>query len=94
MADPGMAMRGHDQVGTVGDFRGDHELGIGLHRDLDSGGPGRRGKPVVGVGHHDPDDVHAVLAQHVESRHAEMAGADEGDPHGGSVRREQVYRRR
>jgi hypothetical protein len=40
-------------------------------------------KPVVGVGYHDPDDIDAVLAQHVQCRHAEMTGTDEGDPHGG-----------
>ena len=33
-------------------------------------------------------DVDAMLAQHVQRGHAEMAGADEGDPHGGSVRPE------
>jgi hypothetical protein len=31
---------------------------------------------------HDPGDLDAVLAQHIEGRHAEMAGADEGNPHG------------
>ena len=60
----------------------DHELGIGLHGDLDSGGPGSSGQPVLGVGHHDPGDLDAVFAQHVQGRHAEMAGADKGDPHG------------
>ena len=43
---------------------------------------GRRGQPVLGVGDHDADDIDAVLAQHIQGRHAEMAGADEGNPHG------------
>ena len=29
-----------------------------------------------------------MLRQHVQGGHAEMAGADEGNPHGGSVRPE------
>ncbi len=61
--------------------RGSSEPGIGLYGDLDLGGTGRRGKPVFGVGHDDPDDFDAVLAQHVECRHAEMAGSDQGNPH-------------
>ena len=36
------------------DLGGDDQLGIGLHHDLDAGGLGGRGKPVLGVGHHDP----------------------------------------
>ncbi len=79
--DAGVAVRGHDQIGTIGDFRGDHQPGIGLHGDLDAGSTGGRGKPVFAVGDDDPDDLDAVLAQHVECRHAEMARADQGNPH-------------
>ena len=83
LGDAGVAVRRHDQVGTRGDLGGHHELGIGLHHDLDPGGAGGGGQAVFGVGDHDPDDVDAVLAQHVQCRHAEMAGADQGNPHGG-----------
>ena len=86
LADAGVAMRGHDQVGTLGDFLGHHEPGLGLHHDLDPGGLGCRRQAVFGIGHHDPDDVDPMLAQHVEGGHAEMAGADKGNPHGGSFR--------
>src|ERR1700753_3020434 len=40
------------------------------------------GEPILGVVHHDPDDVDLVLPEHVQGRHAKMAGADKGDPHG------------
>ena len=39
------------------------------------------GKPVVGFGDDHTSDRDALLAQHVQGRHAEMAGADESDPH-------------
>ena len=83
-----MAVRRHDQIGIRRDFGGDHELGIGLHDDFDPGGTRRGGKPVFGVGDHHPDDLDAMLPQHLEGRHAEMAGADQGNPHCGSVRQE------
>jgi hypothetical protein len=90
-ADAGVAVRGHDQIGTISDLRGDYQLVIGLHDDLDSGGTGRRGKPVFGVGHDDPDDLDAMPPQHIKCRHAEMAGADEGNPHVGySVMNQEV----
>jgi hypothetical protein len=82
-ADAGVAVRGHDQIGTISDLRGDYQLVIGLHDDLDFRGTGRRGKPVFGVGHDDPDDLDAMPPQHIKCRHAEMAGADEGNPHVG-----------
>ena len=68
---------------SLSDFRSHHELGIGLHGHLDAGGVRRGGQPVLGVGDHHPDDLDAVFSQHVERRHAEMAGADEGNPHDG-----------
>ena len=86
LADAGVAVRGHDQVGTLGDLPGHHEPGLGLHHRLDPGGLGGCRQAVVGIGHHDPDNVDPMLAQHVEGGHAEMARADEGNPHGGSVR--------
>ena len=81
LRDAGMAVGGHDQVGIGRDLRRDDEFGIGLHHDLDSGGLGRGGQPVFAVVDDDPCDLDPVLAQHVEGRHAEMAGADEGNPH-------------
>src|SRR5205085_6089017 len=78
--------RGDDQVGGVGDLRRNHELGIGLHDDLDPRGTRGRREAVFGIGHHHPHDIHTLLAQHVQGCHAEMPGADEGNPHGGSIR--------
>ena len=79
---PGVAVRGYDQVSAAGDFRRDDELRIGLHGDFDARGSGGGGEPVVGLGDHHPDDVHAALAQHVQGRHAEMSGSfDKGNPH-------------
>jgi len=85
-ADARVAVRRHDQVGAVGDLGSHDKLGIGLHSDFDTGGAGRCGEPVFGVGNHDACDVDTVLPQHVQRGHAEMAGADEGDPHGSSIR--------
>jgi hypothetical protein len=78
-----MAVRGDDQIGAIGNFRGRDQLGVGLHGDLDTGGTGGRSEPVVGIRHNHPDDVDSVLPQHIQGRHTEMTGADEGDPHGG-----------
>jgi hypothetical protein len=75
-------VRGDDQVGIGRDLPGDHEFRIGLHRDRDSGVAGRGREPVLGVSDDDASDFDAVLAQHVQCRHAEMAGADQGNPHG------------
>jgi len=85
-ADARVAVRRHDQVGAVGDLGSHDEPWIGLHSDFDTGGAGRCGEPVFGVGNHDACDFDTVLPQHVQRRHAEMAGADEGDPHGRSIR--------
>jgi len=85
LADAGVAVRGHDQVGIGCDLGGRHQFGIGLHRHLDTGGLGCGGQPVIAVVDHHPDDIDAAFAQHVQGRHAEMAGADEGNPHGGEV---------
>ena len=79
--DAGMAVRGHDQVGIGRDFGRGHAFRIGLHHDLDPGGPRGGGKPVLAVVDDDADDIDPVLAQRVECRHAEMAGTDQGDPH-------------
>jgi len=76
-----MAVCGDNQVGIRCDFRGGDDFRIGLHDDLDSGGLGCRRQPVFAVVNHDSDNVDAALAQHIEGRHAEMAGADEGDSH-------------
>src|ERR1700716_3996761 len=81
-ADPRMAMRRHDEVGTVSDFGRGDETGILLHDDPDAGSPGGRSQPVFRIGHHDPDDIDTMLAQHVECGHAKMAGADQGEPRG------------
>jgi len=54
---------------------------VGLYHHLDTGGSGGCRQPVFTVVNDDPRDVDAAFAQHIESRHAEMAGADEGDPH-------------
>ena len=59
----------------------DDALRIGLHHDLDSGGPRGGGQPVLAVVDDDAGDIDPVLAQRVECRHAEMAGTDQGDPH-------------
>ena len=74
-------MRGHDQVGPGRDLGRDDELRIGLYHDLDAGGPRRGGEPVLAVVDDDADDIDPVLAQGIECRHAEMAGADQGDSH-------------
>ena len=79
-------MRRHDQVGAVGDLGSRDQLRIGLHSDFDTGGAGRCGEPVFGVGNHDACDFDTVFSQHVQRGHAEVAGADEGDPHGRSIR--------
>src|ERR1700720_3284880 len=76
-----MAVRGHDQVDVVADLRTRNELGTGLHDDPDPRSPRSRRQPVFGIGHHDPGDLDTVLAQHIQCRHAEVAGADEGNPH-------------
>jgi hypothetical protein len=76
-----MAVGGHDQVGLGRDFRRGHAFRIGLHDDLDPGGPRSGGKPVLAVVNDDADDIDPVLTQRVECRHAEMAGTDQGDPH-------------
>jgi hypothetical protein len=94
LADTGVAVRGHDQIGAGCDLRSGHEPGFGLHDNLDPGGLRRSREPVLGIGHDDPDDVDTMLAQHIESRHAEMAGADEGNPHGGPVRLGPKYQAR
>ena len=86
LADAGVAMRRHDQVGPFRDFLGHHERGLSLYHDLDPGGLGCRRQAVFGIGHDDPDDVDPMLAQHVQGGHAVMAGADEGNPHGGWFR--------
>ena len=87
-ADARMAVRRHDQVGAASDFGSPNDLRISLHGDFDPGGSGGGSEPVLRVGHDDAGDFHAVLPQHVQRRHAEMAGADEGDPHGYLIRHE------
>ena len=82
LADPGMAVGGDDQVGIGRDLGSHDQLRIGLHHDLDAGGLGGRRQPVLGVVHHHPGDLDAMRLQHVQRRHAEMTGADKGDPHG------------
>ena len=84
--DPRVAVRGDDQVGPRGDFTGHHEPWIGLHDDFDPRSPCRGGKPVLAIGHHHPGDLDPMVSQHVECRHAEMAGADEGNAHGYPIR--------
>ena len=74
-------MRGYDQVGIGRDLRGGHEFRVGLHHDLDAGGLRRGRQPVLAIVNDDADDIDAVLAQHIECCHAEMAGTDQGDPH-------------
>src|SRR4051794_37320920 len=81
-----MAMGSHNQVGSLGDFPSNNELWVGLHHHLDAGGFGGGGEAILGIGDHHPGDVDAVLAQHVKGGHAKVAGADESDPHEGSVR--------
>ena len=86
IADAGVAMRRHDQVRSPSAISlATTSFGIGLHDHLDPGGLGGP-RPPAGLrrrADHDPDDVDPMLAQHVQGGHAEMAGADEGDPHGG-----------
>jgi hypothetical protein len=79
-------LRGDDQVGAIGDLRGHDQFGIGLHGNFDTSGTGRRSEAVFAVGHDDPYNVDTAFAQHVQCGHAEMAGADEGNPHGGYFR--------
>jgi hypothetical protein len=81
-ADPGMAVRGDDEIGTGSDFGSRDQFGIGLHHDLDRGRAGSRGEAIFAVSHDHSGDVDLVLPEHVQSCHAEVAGADEGDPHG------------
>ena len=76
-----MAVRGHDRIGIGSDFRRGDEFGIRLHRHVDTSGLRRGCQPVLRVMNDDPGDLDPVFAQHVEGRYAEMAGADEGDPH-------------
>ncbi len=79
--DAGMAVGGYDQVGVGRDFRRDDEFRVGLHHDLDPGGARGRGETILAVVDDDANDIDAALAQHVECRHAEMAGTDQGNPH-------------
>ena len=81
LADACMAVRGNDQVGRRGDFTGDDKFRIGLHDHLDTGVAGRSSQPIFGIGNDHPHHIHLVLTQHLQGRPAEMAGADEGDPH-------------
>ncbi len=80
-ADAGVAVGGDDQIGRGRDFRGGHDLRIGLHGDLDIRLAGRGRQAIIAIVHHDARDAKTVLMQHVENDHAEMAGADERDPH-------------
>ena len=77
----GVAVGGDDQIGVGCDFGGDHEFRVGLHSDLDTRGLGRGGQPVFAVVNDDAHDIDPVLAQHVEGRHAEVAGTDKRNPH-------------
>ena len=73
---------GHDQVGVRRNLLSRDEPGVGLNNNLDSGGLGGAHQSILCVMHDDPGDIDSVLPQHVQGRHAEMAGADKGDPHG------------
>src|SRR5262249_6924825 len=86
LGDPGVAVGSNDQVRVGGDFRGDDELRIGLHHNLDAGRPGGRSEAVFAVGNHDAYDADTVLPEHVEGGHAEVAGTDKGDAHGSDIR--------
>src|SRR5580698_3889169 len=80
-ADARVAVRCDDQIAPACDFGSDHEFRIGLHNHLNTGCARGRGKPVFSVYNDHPDDVDAVLTQHLQGRHAEMARADKGNPH-------------
>jgi hypothetical protein len=81
-ADARMAVGGDDQVAVFSYFRSHDKFRVHLNGNFNAGGAGRGGEPVFGVRNHHPDDVDAAPAQHLQGRHAEMAGADKGDPHG------------
>ena len=81
LADAGVAVRGDDQIGIGRDFRGRRPVWVGLHDDLDSASLAAAANRSSPSCNDDPGDIDAVLPQHVECRHAEMAGADQGDPH-------------
>src|SRR6185437_4786455 len=81
LADPRMAVRGHDQVGSGGNRGSFDQFGIGLHDDFDAGGAGGCREAVFAIMHNDPCDFDPMVPEHVEGRYAEMARADEGDPH-------------
>src|SRR5262249_35808532 len=78
-----MAVGGDDQVRLWRNLGSHHEPGIGLHHNLDACSLRSSRKTILAVMDHDARDLDAVLAQHIESHTAKMAGADEGNPHDG-----------
>ena len=82
VADPGMGVGGDDQLGADGNRLARNDLLVGKHVHRHAGGLRREREPVVAGGDDDHRELDArLLAQGLEHRGTEVAGADESAFH-------------